>query len=847
METISRLDDPRAIMQAAVRTVGEAVGADRAGYSEVSDDDATMTFRVGWTNGGPLQLLTGSIPIESAGDMALSVLRRGITLVIEDGQPGAAATPPAWRTMGTRASVSAPLAREGRYVASLWVHQATPRRWTPAEIELIEDVAARTWDAVKRARAEEELRRLNAGLQAQVEAQTRELRERESLWRSLFESMQEGMLLARILRDDQGRAFDWEYLEVNGPWEALCRMSRREVLGRRLLDVFPHVGKDLLQAIMRVADTGEPFTFQRLFIGTDQWYEGHIFRVDQDRVGLIFLDITEQKRAGDALKASEAKLAEERSRLAALIEHLPIGVCFLDTAGTIQLSNPAYRRFNSSDLAPYLQPDAEARWMALDERGEQVPRSQFVGPRALAGETTLGMEFLVRLDDGQTAWTRISGVPLRKGEGEIAGALVVIDDIDELKRAQAELENLNHTLEDRVARRTAELETAQDALRHAQKMEALGQLTGGIAHDFNNLLAGISGSLELVDKRIAQGRLGEVGRFIEAAQGASKRAAALTHRLLAFSRRQTLTAAPTAIDGLIRGMEDLIRRAIGPRVEMEVIVAPDLWPTLIDPHQLENALLNLCINATHAMPDGGRLTVHCVNFRLETAEAGRRDLVPGDYVALCVIDTGTGMSPDIAARAFDPFFTTKPSGQGTGLGLSMVYGFVRQSGGHVEIESRIGEGTTVRLYLPRHDGPADAAFVEDASPAALRPPRRGVVLVVDDEPSVRMLLREVAEGVGFTVIEAVDGASAMKVIESKTTIDLLITDVGLPGGLNGRQVADAARATRRTLKVLLVTGYAESQVLAPERLEPGMRVLTKPFATAALEACILDMAGVGES
>jgi CheY-like chemotaxis protein len=372
-------------------------------------------------------------------------------------------------------------------------------------------------------------------------------------------------------------------------------------------------------------------------------------------------------------------------------------------------------------------------------------------------------------------------------------------------------------------------------------MEAVGQLTGGIAHDFNNLLTGIGGSLQMIQTRTAQGRMDVVDRYVAAAQSAVKRAAALTHRLLAFSRRQTLDPKPININRLIAGMEELIQRTVGPSVHMEVVGAGGLWPTLVDPNQLENALLNLCINARDAMPDGGRLTIETANKWLDERAAKERELTPGQYVSLCVTDTGTGMTPDVVARAFDPFFTTKPLGMGTGLGLSMIYGFVRQTGGQVRIYTEIGKGTTMCLYLPRHESEAGAD--EEISPD--HPSGASgdgqVVLVIDDEPTIRMLIAEVLEEQGYSTIEASDGPSGMRVLQSPARIDLLITDVGLPGGMNGRQIADAARELRRDLKVLFITGYAENALVGNGHLEPGMQVVTKPFALEALARRIRDM------
>ena len=381
----------------------------------------------------------------------------------------------------------------------------------------------------------------------------------------------------------------------------------------------------------------------------------------------------------------------------------------------------------------------------------------------------------------------------------------------------------------------------EEQLRQSQKMEAVGQLTGGLAHDFNNLLTGIAGSIELLESRIAQGRIDNLQRYIHTAKGAARRAASLTHRLLAFSRRQTLDAKPTDLNGLVFDLDELVRRTVGPAITVEFIAAAGLWLTLVDQNQLENAVLNLCINARDAMPDGGRLTVETGNKWLDARAAKERDLDPGQYVSLCVSDTGVGMPPEVAARAFDPFFTTKPLGEGTGLGLSMVYGFVRQSGGHARIYSERNAGTMVCLYLPRYFGEAEqeAAEVEFADGSSVESGE--TVLVVDDEPSVRMLVTEVLDELGFTAIEAEDGRIGLQILESGRRIDLLITDVGLPGGINGRQLADAGLVLRPDLKVLFITGYAENAVIGDGHLKRGMRVVTKPFALADLASRVKDV------
>ncbi|WP_374945008.1 PAS domain-containing protein [Sphingomonas sp.] len=391
-----------------------------------------------------------------------------------------------------------------------------------------------------------------------------------------------------------------------------------------------------------------------------------------------------------------------------------------------------------------------------------------------------------------------------------------------------------------------ELAATQEALRQAQKMEAVGQLTGGIAHDFNNLLTGVIGSLDMMQRRMAKGETDRVERYIAIAMTSANRAAALTHRLLAFSRRQPLDPRPVGANRLVTGMEELLRRTIGEAIALEIVTAGGLWQTLCDPHQLESAILNLAINARDAMPDGGHLTIETCNAHLDSAYAAQtRDVRPGQYVCICVTDTGTGMDKDTIAKVFEPFFTTKPIGQGTGLGLSMIYGFARQSEGYARIYSEVGQGTTVKLYLPRYygeaeeadetvDGVADAPLAEDGE----------VVLVVEDEAAVRDLVVDLLGDLGYRAVEAADGPAGLKLLQSDMRVDLLVTDIGLPG-LNGRQLADAARVARPDLKVLFMTGYAENATLANGFLEPGMEMITKPFAVEALATRIRDMLEAG--
>ncbi|MES2497616.1 MAG: PAS domain-containing protein [Pseudomonadota bacterium] len=557
----------------------------------------------------------------------------------------------------------------------------------------------------------------------------------------------------------------------------------------------------------------------------------------------VSFDITERIAAEQRLRESEAnaRIDAERVQLA-LKAGAIIGTWVWDLPSDhFSVDEPFARSFG-------IDPGLGHTGLSLAEVIATVHPADRAGLAAAIEEAIrrggpYAHQYRVKRADGQYFWLEANGWVDHAPDGtalRFPGVLIDVDNRRSLEaerdRALADLRTLNEELEQRVADRTAELMRAEEALRQAHKMEAVGQLTGGIAHDFNNLLAGISGSLELISRRLAQGRMADVDRHVLAAEGAAKRAAALTHRLLAFSRRQTLAPRPTDVNMLASSMNELIQRTVGPAIAVETVRAAGLWMTLVDGPQLENALLNLCINARDAMPDGGRITIETANRRLDVTAARLINMAEGDYLSLCVSDTGTGMTPDVIAKAFDPFFTTKPIGQGTGLGLSMIYGFAKQSGGQVRIHSQVGDGTTVCIYLPRHFGEAETPDPA-AEPVTIPADGGGAtVLVVDDEPTVRMLVTDVLEDLGYTVIEADDGAAGLTILQSEQRIDLLVSDVGLPGGMNGRQMADAARLVRPGLKVLFITGYAENAVLDSGHLGPDMQVLTKPFAVDVLAA-----------
>lgn len=517
-------------------------------------------------------------------------------------------------------------------------------------------------------------------------------------------------------------------------------------------------------------------------------------------IGVIY-DITAAKHSEARLRALAAALEErvevsnqERDRVWNLSRDL------LSISG---LSDGVYRAVNPAweSLLGYDAGDLVGMAMGGLVHPDDVDVARERIARLGQGDMVADFDCRVLAADGEHRWINWTAVP----EGEFVYA---------------------------IGRDITQRKMLEDQLRQSQKMEAVGQLTGGLAHDFNNMLTGILGGIDMVRRRLAEGRAADADRFLEAAMQSGQRAAALTHRLLAFSRRQSLDSRPLDVGALVGSMEDLLRRTLGEQVRLDTDVPDDVWTALADDNQLESALLNLAINARDAMPRGGRLTIAARNVQLSAARLAKSDRAePGDYVELCVVDTGLGMAPDVLNKVFDPFFTTKPLGQGTGLGLSMIYGFVQQSRGHIEIDSREGAGTTIRLFLPRHHG--DLAAPDAASIGVVQGGSGETVLVVEDDPAVRLLVVQVLEELGYAVIETEDGRGAAPILQSSLEIDLMISDVGLPG-LNGRQLAEIARESRPQLPVLFMTGYAEQAADQAAFLAEGMEIITKPFAIEQL-------------
>lgn len=674
------------------------------------------------------------------------------------------------------------------------------------------------------------------------------LQKAQQRFETILETIEAAFAIVEVKFDADDRPIDYRFVEANPAFERQAGVNLR---GKWVTEFAPNLESFWFETYGHVARTGEPTIFENYAEAFQRWFDVRAVRVGDpaDRqIAILFNDVTARRQGQERLRTSEALARENAERVQlALAAGAIIGTWHWDLPSDRFAVDEGFAQAFGLDPALGRDGISLAEIVATVHPDDQAGLARAIS-ETIARGGRYAYQYRVRRADGKYYWIEANGRVDHGPDGTPLSFPGVLIDVEarrtieaERDRAIAALRSLNENLEQRVAERTAELMQAEEKLRQSQKMEAVGQLTGGLAHDFNNLLAGISGALELMKLRIAQGRSTDLEKYMTAAQGATKRAAALTHRLLAFSRRQTLDPRPTDVDMLVKGMADLIRRTVGPSITIETVETPELWAALVDTSQLENALLNLCINARDAMPDGGRITIETANQSLDEQSARAYDIPEGQYLTLSVSDTGIGMAPEVTARVFEPFYTTKPIGQGTGLGLSMIYGFAQQSGGQVRIHSRVGQGTTVRLYLPRYAGVVSRSSEVTSEVPDARAREGETVLVVDDEPTVRVLVADVLSELGYRVVEAADGAAGLQALRSNSRIDLIITDVGLPGGMNGRQMADAARALRPDVKTLFITGYAETSVIGGEALGPGMKILTKPFSIDVLAARVREL------
>ena len=641
---------------------------------------------------------------------------------------------------------------------------------------------------------------------------------------------------------------------VNQRYCDIVGRPRDEVLGLRVQDLtHPDDVPANLALWQRMIDTGEGFTIEKRYLRPDgalMWVNNRItLLLDADGAPqsciAVVQDITERKRTEAALlqltETLEQRIAERTRELTAANRRLTGEIEERRQAESLLEREQAFSdRLIESSTEAIVAIDTELRhtvWNAAATAMTGVPRSAVLGrtlteamPQvantavetawhdALAGRTSSveGRAFTVPAT-GRSGVYDASYAPLHGADGAIIGAIGMLRDITAQRRAE-------------------------EALRQAQKMEAVGQLTGGVAHDFNNLLTVITGNLETLQRRL--GSDSPLHRQIDAALRGTDRAATLTHRLLAFSRRQTLDPKPVDPNGLVAGMSDLLKRTLGETISVENVAGVGAWRIRCDPNQLESAILNLAVNSRDAMPDGGKLTIETANVHVDQAyAASQSDMQAGRYVVISVTDTGSGMTRDVAEKAFEPFFTTKQIGQGTGLGLSQVYGFTKQSGGHTKIYSEPGQGTSIKLYLPRFDAPIADETAPNVDPNVPVGSRHETILVVEDDEDVRQHTVELLRELGYDVIEAPDGPSALGLIDRGSDVQLLFTDVALPGGMDGRELAEAARRRAPAIKVLFTTGYARSAILRDGALDPDVALVVKPFTYTNLATKIRDVLG----
>jgi len=819
-DALRELSDPRAIMAGVARMLGEHLGAGRVGYGEVEGegDEAHVAIEGDWRPDS-VASIAGRYHLASYAAAFEADLQAGHPVVVEDfdADPRTAGlgAADAHAGLGIRAQVVVPLVKAGRLAALLFVHSPAPRRWSRNEVALVREVAERTWDAVERAWAVAALRESEDHYRYAVELDP------QTTWTSAPDGQ-----LDRVNR----RWFEWTGTTGLGSTyaEGLHEDDRArtfEVWGRSVA-------------------TGEPYDIEhrvKMRDGSYRWMHSRAFSRRDDRGRIVKWygtteDIHERYTA-------EAALRESEERFRTIADSVPVLIWMTDAQGKGSFANKHYEREFG------VPPEAILRngWRRIVHDEDAGPHYETVLD-AFALREPFVSEVRVRDKAGRLRWLRCQGVPRFDASGAFLGHTGANIDITEAKLARNELERL-------VAERTGELaaanrqlmgqieerERVEATLHQMQRLEAVGQLTSGVAHDFNNLLTVILGNVGFVENAIVKAGIdGRTRDRLGSMRSAAERGATLTAQLLAFSRSQRLEAKPLDLNGTAAGMRDLLQSSLGGAVRLEMVLRPGLWPALVDPTQIELVILNLAINARDAMEVGGSLTIETGNATLR-APSRPEEPPAGDYVMVSVSDTGTGMPPDVMAKAFEPFFTTKPVGKGSGLGLAQVYGFAKQSGGGVRIETRLGVGTTVKVFLPR--AAEQRSREPDAAAAAADErldgePRR--VLVVDDDSAVREVTAALLAEMGCLVVEAGSGGAALHVLErDRTPFDLMVVDFAMPG-MNGAEVAREAALRWPELPVLFVTGYADLTALQ----EVGEdRVVQKPFRNGELGLKVRQLLG----
>ena len=816
------LSDPGLIMSEVEASIGRLISADRVGYGEIDPDTGLISVTGQWAaDDGAVR---DRISLDAFGEGLIADLAQGRTVRIDDvyEDPRTAEAADAFDAIGTRALIRAPLIRAGRLRAFLFVHASGPRRWTEAEARLLEEVAARTWTEIERARAE---------------IQTRESEQR---FRAIADT---APVLIWVTDQDRQRSFvNQAYVDFFGAdYESARAADWRSSLHP----------DDVDRIVQESADgeaTGQPFSMEARYRRHDgEWRWLKSFSrprlTGQAVVGFVGVafDVTDMREA-------QARLTESEVRFRTVADSAPALIWMTDATPSIIFGNKRYRIFcgirSNRQLADawrrLIHPDDETVFDAAFARAFQA-RDRFEA-LSRVNHPTLGLR-----------WIRTEGVPRFDASGVFQGYVGASLDVTDAKRAEDDLKRINELLEDRVAEALTEKAAAEAHLMHAQRMEAVGRLTGGVAHDFNNLLTVVIGALDIILRSDDPAKKKKLG---EAALAAARRGESLTHQLLAFSRRQALRPEAIDLNGLIREGEPLLRRAVGEAVDFKVKLKRGGVRANVDPAQFEAALLNLIVNARDALGDvtggpmrdgapmgappaaqvreGARITVQTMTCSVERGQVA--ELAPGDYVCVSVSDNGSGMPAEVIDRVFEPFFTTKPVGKGTGLGLSQVYGFARQSGGGVHIASTVGRGSEIRLYLPPLQPQETAAPAPVPISADVAFAKGGRMLLVEDDASVAAVALDLLESFGLQVVLAESGPDALKALQA-ARFDIMLTDIVMPGGMSGVDLARQAARDWPDMRIALTSGYVGDdvdQVLA----DTPWPFLRKPYSTDQLRSII---------
>ncbi|MBU1383455.1 MAG: PAS domain S-box protein [Alphaproteobacteria bacterium] len=802
-DSLRDLTSPDEIMSEVERTLGTELGAQRVGYGEVDQDRQQVAMSRDWT--ADVVSAQGRFSLEDLGAELIADLSAGHAVRIADvrNDPRTQDALELFDRLETRSLMRAPLIRGGRLRAFLYVHDSRVRAWTEDELELLQEVAGRTWAEIERTRAEAEVR------------------ESEERFRAIADT---APVFIWVTQQDRSRAF------VNQAYVAYSGGSYEDA---RLLDwraiIHPDDQDRVLHESLEGEATGQPFSMEARYLRHDgeyRWLKSFSrprFGASGEVVGFVGVafDVTD-------IREAQARLQESETRFRTVADSAPALIWMSDVDSVITFANRRYRTFFGIGADAALGDG----WRRLIH-SEDLAR--FEADYVRAFEHRDRFEGLVRVDHPQLGlrWLRCEGVPRFDGDGRFQGYVGANIDVTEAKRAEDDLKRINELLEERVGEALAEKAKAEADLMHAQRMEAVGRLTGGVAHDFNNLLTVVIGALDMMlrapDNAARQKKLGE------AALSAARRGERLTHQLLAFSRRQALRPEPTDLNGLIRESEPLLRRALGEAIDFKLKLRRGGARVSVDPAQFEAALLNLVVNARDALGDRGRVSIQTLTCPVAAGEIA--ELPAGDYVCVTVLDNGSGMAPDVIERVFEPFFTTKAVGKGTGLGLSQVYGFARQSGGGVKVTSTVGRGTEIRLYLPPL---VETEGALPATPAAeLRTMAAGRrLLLVEDDPGVAAVAQELLEGLGLEVRAAETGPHALELLRSER-FDIMLSDVVMPGGMTGIELARECARAWPDMRIVLTSGYAGDDVDAALADAPWP-FIRKPYSGQQLAAVLGD-------